>query len=723
MSDIRKANWVKSPMTQGDAAVVFHKQFSPAKEVAAATLEVSALGVYFAELNGERVGDFILAPGWTSYANRVQFQSYDVTAQLKAENDLAITLGKGWRFLSKESEAAPFLGFQDNALIAALRLDYADGDKEILFTDDSWQVTGSPIRYNNIYNGETYDAQFCPGEGRPAAVVDHDKHILISQQGEFVTEHERLPAMELIHTPAGETVIDFGQNVTGYLEFTIQGSPSHTAQINHTEVLDKDGNFYTENLRSAKQTVTFVCDGNKHTYKPKLTFYGFRYLRLIDWPDEVDLKNFTTIAVHSDMKRSGYFECGEPLVNQLFHNIIWGQKGNFLDVPTDCPQRDERLGWTGDAQVFVRTASYNFDVEKFFTKWLGDLKADQNEDGSVPHVIPASLGNMGGSAAWADAAVICPWQIYLSYGNKAILTKQYSSMKQWIEYMRANAKGFLWTTGFHFGDWLDLHDPEQKNGSFGSSPKELIASAYFYYSTSLFIKAGLVLGKDMSEYELLRENIGAAFRKRFMKEGKMKAKTQTACVLALYFGLTDQPEVTAAQLAERVRKAGHLTTGFVGTAYLMHALSDNGYASLAYDLLLRTECPSWLYQITMGATTIWERWDSMKPDGSMNDAGMTSFNHYAYGCVGDWLYGVAAGINTDESAPGFQHIVFRPIPDKRLGYVKASIESRQGVIRSEWRYEGDTVQYSFTVPEGCTATFLLEGKEIELLEGTHNFTK
>lgn len=716
MSNIQKAKWIKSPFCAPDEAVVLCTSFPSSNKPVKATLEVSALGVYAAQLNGTRVGDFILAPGWTS-AKRVQYQSYDVTEMIADENTLAITLGKGWRFLAREPVAEPYLGSRDSALIVALELEYADGSRELLLSSDSWQAQRSPIVYNNIYNGETYDATLTAPEKRRAVQVEHDTSMLTAQQGEVIREQERLPAKSIIRTPAGETVIDFGQNLTGYVEFSVTGPKGKKCTIKHAEVLDNKGNFYTENYRAAKSELSLICNGEAVTYKPLLTFYGFRYIKLIDWPQEAEPGQFTAIAVHSDMRRTGYFECGDTMLNQLFRNVIWGQKGNFLDVPTDCPQRDERLGWTGDAQVFCRTASYNYDVERFFRKWLTDLRLDQNGDGSIPHVIPNVIGG-GGSAAWSDAAVICPWQLYLSYADTEILKQQFDSMKQWIDYMKAHSRNYLWVKGSHFGDWLCL---DGKRGLHGPTDKKLIASAHYYYSTSLFVKAGQVLGKDMREYALLRENIGAAFRARYMKNGRMKQQTQTACVLALYFGLSDNPAETARQLAEIVRKTGHLTTGFVGSTYLLHALSDNGYADEAYALLLRKEFPSWLYPITMGATTIWERWDSMKPDGTMQDAGMTSFNHYAYGAVGDWLYGVVCGINTDEDKPGFAHIIFRPVPAPRLGYAKAKIETRHGKVASEWAYRDGALQFRLTVPKGCTGTFLWNGEEIELGEGVHAF--
>lgn len=406
-------------------------------------------------------------------------------------------------------------------------------------------------------------------------------------------------------------------------------------------------------------------------------------------------------------------------MNKLFKNIIWGQKSNFLDVPTDCPQRDERLGWTGDAQVFVRTASLNFDVERFFKKWLHDLAADQGRDGCVPHVIPNIFDDMGGSSAWSDAAVICPWEIYRTYGDKAVLEEQFDSMKAWIDWMRERSENGKRSGGSHFGDWLGLDSPE---GSYkGATPDDLIATAYYKYSTELFIKAAHALGRDVSEYENIPAEAAAAFRREYMENGRVKNATQTGCVLALCFDITDDRAATATQLNELVKHAGHLETGFVGTPYLLHALSDNGYAETAYDLLLRREYPSWLYPISKGATTVWEHWDGIKPDGTMWSTDMNSFNHYAYGAVADWMYGAAAGINSDPDRPGFEHIIFRPVTDRRLDFVKASIDTRRGTVASEWRRENGRIKYIFTVPEGCGASAVIGGEKHEVGVGTHEF--
>ena len=716
---LERSEWIKGCEKNLRGGTVYLKNFRCAAKAEKAMLEITALGVYEAKLNGERIGDFILAPGWTSYLNRLQVQSYDVTDMLKTENSLEVTVGQGWRAIANKRDGSDFLGYRDTALIAELTLVYADGRTESIVTDSSWTARESKLRYTNIYDGDIYDATFKAGSARHCICVDLEKDMLIPQEGEKIVEQERMPALQVIKTPAGETVIDFGQNMTGYVEFRIKGTPGAQATISHGETLDRDGNFYNANYRSADAQIKFICDGEEHIYKSALTFFGFRYIRLENWPDEIKKENFTAVVVHSDIRRTGYFECSDEAVNRLFKNIIWGQKGNFLDVPTDCPQRDERLGWTGDAQVFVRTASLNFDVERFFKKWLHDLAADQGRDGCVPHVIPNISDGMGGSSAWSDAAVICPWEIYRTYGDKKILEDQFDSMKAWIDWMRERSENGRRSGGSHFGDWLGLDSPE---GSYkGATPEDLIATAYYKYSTELFIKAAHALGRDVAKYENIPAEAAAAFRREYMENGRVKNATQTACVLALYFDITDDRAATATQLNELVKRAGHLETGFVGTPYLLHALSDNGYAETAYDLLLRREYPSWLYPISKGATTVWEHWDGIKPDGTMWSTDMNSFNHYAYGAVADWMYGAAAGINSDPDHPGFEHIIFRPVTDRRLDFVKASIDTRRGTVASEWRRENGRIKYIFTVPEGCGASVVIGGEKHEVGAGTHEF--
>lgn len=731
MKHIKEASWIRSPRNFLGSVTTFSREISFDKEIKKAYLEASALGVYAAYINGKKVGDAYLAPGWTEYAERIQVETYDVTAMLTGRDTVKIELAPGWKCgMSpawagniKAKPVSPSLGACEAAAIFALTVEFADGSEQTFTSDSSWLAERNKYIESGIYDGYVYDANFTDPEPLPAQEIFHTKDTLVDRIGERITAHERLPVKEIIITPKGETVLDFGQNMTGFIEFRIKGKRGERALIEHGEVLDKDGNFYRDNLRSAKARAEFVCDGEEHLMTPEHTFFGFRYARLTGWSDEIKPENFTAVVVHSELKRTGYFECSDERVNKLFGNIIWGQKGNFLDVPTDCPQRDERLGWTGDAQVFVKTASYNFDVERFFEKWLADLRTAQRPWGGVPHVIPDVFDpDMFSSAAWADAATVCPWQMHLTYGGREIIEKSLDSMKRWIGYIDMFIRDGIWRGGRHFGDWLNLEHDSDGPCDIGVD-KDLIATAFYIYSSEILIKSIELCGGDAEEYKANRQCSIEAFRREYMVGGKIRPEyeTQTACVLASHFGISPDVAETAAQLNALVTACGHLKTGFVGTPYLLHVLSDNGYAETAYSLVLREEYPSWLFSVKMGATTVWEHWDSLRADGSMWSIGMNSFNHYAYGSVADWLYGDAAGIKTDESAPGFKHIIFAPLTDGRLSYVKASIESRYGVIGSEWHTENGVTEYIFTVPEGCTASVILGGKTAEIGPGVHKF--
>lgn len=726
MKNILNAQWIKSPCIIEDASAEFIKEFNIDKPIKSATMEATSYGVYDIKINGEKVGDQVLTPGWTSYQKHLQVETYDITSLLKETNTIIMGVAPGWKGFTRFNSSKlqhKFLGVGETAVIAAIKIEYKDGTSQILYTDESWMSRKGKTVYSHLYNGYTYDPSFVDDKPMPAVPFPCYMDNLIDRMGEKIIEQEHLPVKDIIITPKGETVLDFGQNMTGYVKFKIKGNKGEKAVIHHAEVLDADGNFYNDNYRSAKAEAAFICDGEEHIVKPAYNFFGFRYIRLENWSDEVKKENFTAIVVHSDMKRTGYFECSDERINKLFKNVIWGQKGNFLDVPTDCPQRDERLGWTGDAQVFVKTASYNYDVEKFFIKWLADLRADQTNWGAVPHVIPNVFQpDDECSAAWADAATVCPWQIYQTYGNKEIIKDSLKSMREYLEYIECHTWDNIWAKGHHFGDWLNLDGSSPEDCSNGTD-KDLIATAYFIYSSEIYIKSCALCGEDAGHYPEMRDNFIKAFRSKYMKDGKIlpEYETQTACVLACHFGISDNIAETAKQLNELVCECGHLKTGFVGTPYLLHALSDNGYTETAYSLLLREEYPSWLFSVKMGATTIWEHWDGMREDGSMWSTSMNSFNHYAYGSVADWLYGDAAGIKIDESKPAFEHIIFAPLTDSRLDFVKASIESRHGTVKSEWKRENGKVTYSFTIPEGCTATVVLGGKETEIEAGTRVF--
>lgn len=711
------ANWIRPDRPMGEASPIFRKTFSVNKPVKAAVLEISARGVYEATLNGRRVGNFIMAPGWTDYRKRIQLQRYEVTEMLRKTNRLCIQTANGWYIGAEEWRKNGRAGAESGeaAVIAELTLQFEDGDTETVATDETWETAESGLRYCDLYNGQIFDATVVPEFlGWSVISKNNDRSMLIPQQGEEVIENERLKPVKIITTPRGETVLDFGQNLTGYLEFEVDAEKNDSVSFSFAEVLDADGNFYNENYRTAKALYRYTCRDGKQTYKPSLTFYGFRYVRIDRFPGEISAESFTAIVVHSALKRTGSIHTSDEMLNRLFHNIIWGQKGNYLDVPTDCPQRNERLGWLGDAQIFIRTASYNFNVYKFFRKWLEDMKSEQREDGSLFGVVPGVFTTHI-SAAWGDAVTICPWQLYLSYGKAEILELMFDPMKKWVNYITSvTTEKNLWFGGQHFGDWLELKAPY---GSYkGETRDDLVASAFYAYSAELVCKAGRALKRDIAEYEELHQNIVKAFKDIF----KDIFYTQTEAVLALYFNLTDYPEMVSARLAEMIHGDGDkLQTGFVGTPYILHALSSNGYSELAYKLLLRREYPSWIYPITKGATTMWEHWDGIKPDGRMWSSDMNSFNHYAYGAVGDWMYGVCGGIKPDENHPGFERLIYEPIATDRLDSFCAELETDYGKIRSEWHHEDGGIVYELTTPVETAAT--VGGKRYLLRPGVYTF--
>ena len=635
--------------TSSQPSPVLRKEFDVRGAVQSARAYVTSLGLYEMELNGKRVGDELFTPGWTSYKKRLQYQTYDVTEQLKTgENAIRVTLGDGWY--------RGYLGWRDRrnvygdtlALLLQLRITYEDGREQVVTSDESWEAAKGPIRKSDIYMGEEYDARVTNADWSGVRALDHAKDILIAAAGPPIRAIEEVKPVKMLKTPSGETVVDFGQNMVGWVRLKVSGSAGDKVTLRHGEVLDKEGSFYTENLRSAKQLLEYTLKGDgQEVYEPRFTFMGFRYVAVDEFPGDPALDNFTGIVIHSDMPVTGEFEASKPLLNELQHNILWGQKGNFLDVPTDCPQRDERLGWTGDAQVFSRTAAFNMDVAAFFTKWLGDLAADQTDDGRIPHVVPDVLGGMA-SAGWADAGAIIPWNMYLAYGDKRILEAQYDSMKAWVGYMKAQSGSErLWNTGTHFGDWLAFATTRSDYPG-ATTGKDFIATAFFAYSTSLLAKTAAVLGHDGDAryYETLANEVKAAWQREFVTAaGRVGENTQTAYTLALQFDLLPphlRLEAARRLVADIGRHGDHITTGFVGASYLPFALSGHGQLDTAYKLLNQETYPSWLYPVKNGATTIWERWDGRKPDGTFQDPGMNSFNHYAYGAIGDWMYRVVA---------------------------------------------------------------------------------
>ncbi|HSC40193.1 MAG TPA: family 78 glycoside hydrolase catalytic domain, partial [Chitinophagaceae bacterium] len=541
--------------------------------------------------------------------------------------------------------------------------------------------------------------------------ADYPMDVLTATYNEPVRKHETFRPVKVITTPDGKTVLDFGQNLVGWVMVKANGKAGDKIVIRHAEVLDKKGNFYTDNLRAAKATATYITDGKgERVFEPHFTFFGFRYIMVEGYPGDIKPENFTAVALYSDMKPAGEFVCSNALLNQLQHNIQWGQRGNFLDVPTDCPQRDERLGWTGDAQAFSRTAAFNFGVNNFFAKWLHDVAADQTATGLVPSVVPNVLGpNSGGSAGWADVATIIPWNMYLAYGDRKILEEQYASMKAWVEYIHHESKNDLWQSGPHYGDWLFYYPADDRDGKGAITDKFMIAQCFYAYSTQLLINAAKVTGHtaDVDTYTALLHTIKDAFAKEYLTpNGRLVSGTQTAYVLALHFDML--PEGLRAQAAERLVQNiksynNHLTTGFLGTPYLCHVLSRFGYDDVAYKLLLQETYPSWLYPVKMGATTIWERWDGEKPDSSFQTPNMNSFNHYAYGAIGDWMYRVMTGLDTYEDGPGYKHIRIQPHIGGGLTKASATLQTYYGKLSSGWKLEDNNLLLDVEIPANASA--------------------
>ncbi|MEO9477984.1 MAG: family 78 glycoside hydrolase catalytic domain [Cyclobacteriaceae bacterium] len=744
------AGWITFPwennLKQTTLCPYFRKEFKAQKEVSSARVYVSALGLYELELNGAKVGDEVFAPGWTNYHRRLQYQVYDITAQVsKGANAIGAIIGDGWyrgHFGWWENNRN---GYGDQlGLLCQIHLTFVDGSEEIISTDESWKAATGPILKSDIYNGETYDARLEMGgwssvgfddkNWQTAKILDHTKSLLTNSVGEKVKKIQELKPIEIITTPKGEKVFDLGQNMVGWVRLKVKGQAGEQIILKFAEVLDKEGNFYTENLRNIECTDRYILKGEgEETYEPRFTFHGFRYVMVDGYPGELSKESITGIVVHSDMLQTGSFECSDSMINQLQSNIQWGQKGNFLDVPTDCPQRDERLGWTGDAQVFAPTASFNFNTAPFFTKWLRDLATEQKEDGSVPWVVPNNIEDGGGTGwsdgfgatGWADAAVVIPWVLFQSYGDIRILEEQYSSMKAWVDYMIHHAgESYIFDYGFHFGDWLSFAEYESYNynapdyGFAGAhTDKALIATAYFYYSSTLLLKCAELIGKseDVVELTSLLPKIKEAWNEEFMtRTGRLVSSTQAAYAIGLVFDIVaeDKKEIIAKRLADDVSYFGHLTTGFLGTPVLNYALSDTGSLDLAYQLLHNDRYPSWLYPVTMGATTIWERWDGIRPDGTFQTTGMNSFNHYAYGAIGEWLYSRVAGLRIDPEKPGYKNIIFNPHPGGKLNWAKAEIETMFGKASAAWELLSEMVTYVIEIPVNTTGTIILNTADI-----------
>lgn len=648
----------------------------------------------------------------------------------KGNNTIGAVLGDGWyRGTLAWGNNWAIYG-KRLGLLLQLRIIFTDGSESLIISDETWKASNDgAIRMNDIYNGETFDATrkltgwdlsgFNDKNWQSVKTGNYNNSNLIASEGSPVRKIQEIKPVKIFRTPKGDLIVDMGQNMVGWLRLKVTGNKGTVITLRHAEVMDKSGEFYTTNYRAAKCQLTYTLAGSgEEIYEPRFTFMGFRFVEVKGFPGELTTDNLTGIVVHSDMAVTGNYECSNPMVNQLQHNIQWGQKGNFVDVPTDCPQRDERLGWTGDAQAFCRTAAFNMDVSSFFTKWLKDIAADQKPAGEIPVVIPDILDKQGStttqpSAGWGDVAVIAPWTMYTVYGDKRLLETQYPSMKAWVEYIRKKAgDSFIWKGGSVYGDWLFYHPPiDNHTEPDGYTDHDFIATAFYAYSTSILAASAKELGKKEDEkfYSDQFKKIKEVFINEYVTSGgRVGTNSQTSYILALMFNLLPDNlrEKSAGFLVEDIKsRRNHLSTGFLGTPYLCHVLSDNGYTDVAYDLLLQESYPSWLYPVKMGATTIWERWDGEKTDSTFEDPGMNSFNHYAYGAIGDWMYRVSAGIET--MGPGYKHLIIQPHPTKKLEFSKASFESSYGKVVSGWERKDGKLAIKISVPANSTATIIL----------------
>jgi len=734
-------NWDEDT-PQSNPAPYLRREFELHADIKSARLYITSLGVYEAEINGQVVGDHVLAPGWTVYDERLRYQTFDVTKVLQTgKNALGAILGDGW-FRGRIG----FGGGQRNiygdrlALLAQLEVQYEDGMIERIVTDENWHATTGPILMNSIYDGETYDARlehngwslpgFDASDWQNVRITDRDLNILEAPVGPPVRRTERISPVAISQSPSKKTIVDFGQNLVGRIELRVKGPSGHTVTLRHAEVLE-NGELGTRPLRFAEATDRYTLKGGEiETWEPRFTFHGFRYVEVNDWPSELNLNDLSAVVLHSDMERTGWFECSDPLLNQLHQNVVWGMRGNFLDVPTDCPQRDERLGWTGDLQVFSPTASYLYDVSGLLRSWLRDLAVEQRKaDGRVPHVIPNVLGKQASAgAAWADAAVVVPWVIYQRFGDDEILADQFESMCAWVDYV-ASAAGDsrLWDTGFQFGDWLDPTAPPDKP-ALARTDKVIIASAYFVYSAELVARTANVLGRadDKKKYQSLAAEARAAFAREYITPaGRIMNDAETAYALALTFDLlptSEQRQHAGDRLVELVRESGfHIRTGFVGTPLICDALCSTGHYETAFRLLMQQECPSWLYPVTMGATTVWERWDSILPDGSINPGEMTSFNHYALGAVADWMHRTIGGLTPTE--PGYRRMEIRPHPGGGLTHAQIRHIAPYGMAECKWMIEDGKFDLDIIIPANASALVILpNGEQIEVGSGAWHWS-
>lgn len=732
-----KGKWITDrtysfPKKTSPKPMVFKKDFISSKDIAKAWINSTALGIYELNLNGTKVGDDYFAPGFTDYDYHIQYQTYDVTSHLKKENQLIVHVGGGWAVGLFTYNRVSHIYADKQSLLLELHIEYTDGTRELICSDESWFVsTEGPYQMAEWYDGETYNANISYDQmpWKSVSITNpRKKPKLMAAYGQAVRIQQVLNPISIEQAPSGEFIYDFGQNFAGVISCEIEGKKNQTIVFRHAEVLHK-GELFVKSLRTAKATATYIATEGIQEYSPKLTYMGFRYVGVsgID-PSKIKL---SALVLHTDFETVGTFECSNTLVNQLHHNIVWGGKSNFLDIPTDCPQRDERQGWTGDLSVFATTACYNFDLSSFIDKWLLDMRSEQGVGGGIPMVVP-----IGGdkwpilaTSAWGDSCILVPWAEYMARGNLDLLKKQYPTIKRFLKAAKrwssflsfSDQQRHIWRFPFHFGDWCAPNEDVKqwlKKGKW-------VATAYFANSCQIASQIAELLGynEDSNYYRSLRQKIINAYIHVFTDgKGKLKKEFQTAYVLPLHFDMTDGPEkqAMADNLARLVKDAdNHLTTGFTGTPYLLFALSDNGHVDVAYDLLLQESCPSWLYEVKAGGTTIWERWDSLRPDGSVNitdlsgkksdeesNGGMVSFNHYANGAVGDWLYKRLLGI--EPTSGGYKTFKIQPILGGDIKNASGSVQTPYGIASLAWSInDNQDFTLDFHVPVSTECTVIL----------------
>jgi alpha-L-rhamnosidase len=737
-----------APNEDFDGAPLLRTEFGLADghgPVTRATLHATAHGVFEAHLNGQPVSDDVLSPGWSSYEWRLRYRSYDVTALLQPTSVLGIALGNGWFRGRLGWGGARALYGKELAALAQLEVEFSDGYVQTVVTDESWTAGPSAVLFNDLYDGQAIDARrysdawLEPGFSDEAWTGVHpaelDFSTLTPYIGPPVRRQEELPPIKIWTSPTGKTLVDFGQNLVGWIRASVQGPAGTTITLRHAEVLEKE-ELGTRPLRTAKATDRFILSGGEDVFEPTFTFHGFRYVEVDGWPGELTSDTLTAVVVSSELRRIGEFECSDEMLNQLHRNVVWGLRGNFLDVPTDCPQRDERLGWTGDIAVFTPTASYLFDVDDFLRDWLKDLAAEQQAtDGLVPSVVPDVLKYVerpagwpipDTTAIWSDAAVWVPWSLWWAYGDLQVLADQFDSMVAHVRRIESKLSTTgLWDEGFQFGDWLDPTAPPDEPGV-SRADNGVVATACLYRDAHIVRDAATLLGRheDAEHFASLAERTRAAFNEHYVRpEGIIHSDAETPYALAIVFGLLDpeDEQLAGKRLADLVAESGyHIRTGFAGTPFITHALTQTGHLEAAYRLLLQTECPSWLYPVTMGATTIWERWDSMLPDGTINPGQMTSFNHYAFGAVAYWMHQIIGGIAPLE--PGYSRVLIAPQPGGDIRWARSSLESRHGKISVSWSQDHDgPIELDVAVPDGVTALVQLPGTPAqELGRGQHH---